>query len=213
MSTSSTGPCPHHSDTRCPSTKASSPRRSRYSVRGSTATVAIRCASPRPGCRRKSGGGKSCSPPARTVHPPDQGRSPRSPPTARPTGSPLRGAACTCRARGRARAPRQEHERCQHGDAKARPCCERKLPRAASHCSCRLSLPTFRFMRFRRLAHPGAILPGLAASLHPFLGDRAFTADDRVKFLPVDLAEIVAALLVVPFEGRVGNLEVQEIRL
>src|SRR4029079_15300122 len=213
MSTSSTGPCPHHSPRRWPRTSASSPRRKRYSVRGSTATVAIRCASPRPGCRRKWGGGRSCSPPARTVHPPDQGRSPRSPPMARPTGSRLRGAACTCRARGRARAPRQEHERCQRGDAKARPCCGRKLPRAASHCSSPLPFATLRFMCGCCLAHPGAIVPGLAPRLHSFLRDPGLAADDRVEFLPIHLAEIVAALLLVPFESRIGNLELQEIRL
>ncbi len=35
--------------------------------------VAIRCASPRPGCRRRSGAGRSCLPPARTIRPPRSG--------------------------------------------------------------------------------------------------------------------------------------------
>src|SRR6185369_15572654 len=219
MSTSSTGPCPHHSLTRCPSTRASSPRRSRYSVRGSTApctstaTVAIRCASPRPGCRRRSGGGRSCSPPARTARPPRQGRWRRSRPRARPTGSPLRGAACRCRAHGGARAPRQEHERCQRGDAKDRPWHGRRLPRAASHCSRGLPCPALLFMSRGSFAHPGTILPGVAARLHPLLGDGAFAAHDRVEFLPVDLAEVVAVLLLVPLERGVGNLEAEEVSL
>src|SRR2546430_510212 len=78
----------------------------------------------------------------------------------------------------------------------------RRLPRAALGLVCN-----------GRLAHPGAIVPGVAASLHPLLGDRTFTAHDRVKFLPVDYAKVVAALSLVPFETRIWNLEVEKIRL
>src|SRR6478735_1893794 len=235
MSTSSTGPWPHHSPSRWPSTSASSPRRSKKSkCAGSRAPAAgaskapapvapfgtsiggkdaIRCASPRPGCRRRSGAGRSCFPPARTAHPLRQGRLRRCRQTARPTGSRLRVVACRCRARAGARAPRQEHEHCQRDDAQGRPWHGRKPPRAASHHSRRLPLATLGFMRLGGFANPGAILPGVTASLHPLLRDRPFASDHRVEFVPVDLAEIVAALLLIPLEAGVGNGEAEKIRL
>src|SRR4029450_10979177 len=57
----------------------------------------------------------------------------RFPPTSPPTGCPPLVAGCRCPARGGARAPCQEHERCQRGDAPGRPWHGRKPPRAASH--------------------------------------------------------------------------------
>ena len=90
-----------------------------FSIAGSDG---IRCASPRRGCRRRSGGGRSCPRPARTVGPPvvrigrDDLRRRHD-----PQAHALPSAACRCRARGGARAPRQEHERCQRGDATSPP--------------------------------------------------------------------------------------------
>ena len=153
------------SSARRPQARRMRPRRSLRSARRSAAATAIRCASPRPGCRRRSGGGRSCSPPARTARPACSG----SDATISADGTTHRltpsSAACRYRARGGARAPRQEHERCQRGDAKGRPWHGRKPPRAASHHSRRLPRAALGFMRGRRLAHPGAILPRVAPRL------------------------------------------------
>src|SRR5262249_51738383 len=90
---------------------------------------------------------------------------------------------------------------------------ERSGTWALASGSSRLPLATLRFMRGRGLAHPGAIVPRLAPSLHPLLGDRAFAADDCVEFFPIYVAEIVAALLLVPLEVGVRDCELEEVRL
>src|SRR3546814_5413675 len=62
----------------------------------------------------------------------------------------------------------------------------------------------------RGLADPGVCFPGVAARLHTLLGDRALALHHGVEFLPVDLAEIVAALRLVPLEVRVRHLEAED---
>src|SRR3546814_19700033 len=59
----------------------------------------------------------------------------------------------------------------------------------------------------RGLADPGVCFPGVAARLHTLLGDRALALHHGVEFLPVDLAEIVAALRLVPLAVPVRPLE------
>src|SRR3546814_4890455 len=65
----------------------------------------------------------------------------------------------------------------------------------------------------RGLADPGVCFPGVAARLHTLLGDRALALHHGVEFLPVDLAEIVAALRLVPLEVRVRHLEADRVGL
>src|SRR6266508_3976726 len=70
MSSSRIGPCPHHSDNRCPSTNRSSPNRSRYSKRatsGSTVPPSI------PAGRSPPAGAAPAAPPT-SVHPHAAGR-------------------------------------------------------------------------------------------------------------------------------------------
>src|SRR5688572_17705198 len=66
--------------------------------------------------------------------------------------------------------------------------------------SCRLPRRALLGMRRRRLADPGIAFPGLAPRLHPLLGDRTLAAHDGIEFLPVDRAEIIAALRLIPLE-------------
>src|SRR3954471_24765364 len=90
----------------------------------------------------------------------------------------------------------------------------RYAPRNDGRDSCRLLLAAVLLrIRRRRFTHPGALLPSVAAGLHPFLRDGAFAADDGVEFLPVDLAEIVMAALRVPAQRRIRHAQPERVGL
>src|ERR1044072_7755525 len=68
-------------------------------------------------------------------------------------------------------------------------------------------------MRRRGLGHPRALVPRFAPRLHALLRGRALAPHDSIELLPVDLAEVVAALLLVPLEVGIWYRQLQEIGL
>src|SRR3569623_1148463 len=176
----------------------------------------IRCASRCRARRRRSGGDRPCPRPARTAARPWRDRTPRSPPRARPKGSRLPCAGYRCRARPRWPCGHRRRARCPRACATGRSWPARTLRKAAtlswdrSRRGPRIALGG---MGHGGLTHPGAVVPGIAPRLHQLLGDRTFAAPHGVEFLPVDLAEVVAALGFVPLQVRVRHRQPDRLSL
>src|SRR5215208_1923488 len=65
----------------------------------------------------------------------------------------------------------------------------------------------------RGLADPGTLLPGVDACLQALAVAGAVAPDDLVELVPVDLAEVVVAALLVPLQLRIGDGEAQKVGL
>ena len=95
--------------------------------------------------------------------------------------------------------------------ARTLPTAATRLRRRAVMPPCSLRAPARRCllarMRQRRLAHPGAVVPGLDARRQPLAVARPMAADDAPELVPVDGAEVVRAARLVPLQrpGRAAS--------